>query len=111
MAGRKNVKRTSVKNNIEQKLTCSKKILLVSYLIGIALTVVTVCGVFKGFEVSTIGMVTSAAYAEIAASNAFYFWKAKKENTMKIALAAVKETPTEQVDDIVKLVNAMGGIV
>lgn len=30
---------------------------------------------------------------------------------MKIALATVKETSTEKVDDVVKLVNAMGGIV
>lgn len=34
-------------------------------------------------------VITTAAYAEIAPSNSFYFWKAKKENTMKIALAAV----------------------
>ncbi len=108
MAPRKNAKKNTREKD---KFTTSKKIVFISYMIGFVLTAVIVLGAFKGFDVSTIGMVTLAAYAEITASNAFYFWKAKKENTMKIALAAVKETPPEQVDDIVKLVNAMGGIV
>lgn len=113
MAAKKVTARTSktVKSEPEKKFTTSKKIIFASYVIGLALTIVTVIGSFKGYDVSTIGTVALATYAEITASNAFYFWKAKKENTMKIALAAVKETPTEQVDDIVKLINAMGGIV
>lgn len=108
MAPRKNIKKIS---NKREKITTSKKIIWGSYVIGLILTAVVVWGDYKGYNVSNIGMVALASYAEITASNAFYFWKAKKENTMKIALAAVKETPTEKVDDIVKLVNAMGGIV
>lgn len=108
MATKKTTKKKSLGG---ERFTTSKKIVFASYVIGVALTIVTLIGGFKGLDVSSISMVTSVAYAEIAASNAFYFWKAKKENAMKIALAAVKETPTEQVDDIVKLVNAMGGIV
>lgn len=95
----------------EKKFTTSKKIVFSSYILGILLSALTVWGVYKGYDVTALGVITAAAYAEIAASNAFYFWKAKKENTMKIALATVKETPTEKVEDIVKLVNAMGGIV
>lgn len=112
MAARKNVRRTSAKNKFNQKnFTCSKKILLASYLIGIALTIVTIYGAFKGYEVSTIGIMTSAAYAEIAASNAFYYNKAKKENALKIALSAVEEYSTDKVEDIAKIVNSLGGIV
>ncbi len=108
MAPRKTVK----KNNKEkEKFTTSKKIVFVSYLIGFILTSIVVFGDFKGYNVSNIVMVALASYAEITACNAFYFWKAKKENTMKIALATVKETSTEKVDDVVKLVNALGGIV
>lgn len=70
-----------------------------------------ILGAYGGHDISPLGVITATAYAAIAASNAFYFQKAKKENTMKIALAAVRETPTEQAEDIVKLVNAMGGIV
>lgn len=108
MAPRKNVKKNTKE---KEKITTSKKIVFVSYTIGFVLTIVTVLGAFLGHDVSAIVPVTLASYAEVTASNAFYFWKAKKENTMKIALATVKETPEERVDDVVNLVNAMGGIV
>lgn len=108
MAPRKNVKKI-VKE--QEKCTTSKKIILASYIITTVLTLVVIGGSFMGYDVSNIGMIALAFCGETTASNAFYFWKAKKENTMKIALAAVQETPTEKVDDIVKLVNAMGGIV
>ncbi len=110
MAARKTTTKTKNKEN-EKKFTTSKIIVLVSYVIGIILTIFTIWGMLKCYDVSALTVITTAAYAEIAASNAFYFWKAKKENAMKIALAAVKETQTEQVDDIVRLVEAMGGIV
>lgn len=108
MAPRKSVKRNTKEKD---KITTSKKIVFISYFIGVVLTIVTVLGAFLRYDVSAIVSVTLTSYAEITASNAFYFWKAKKENTMKIALATVKETSTEKVDDVVKLVNAMGGIV
>lgn len=112
MATRRTAKKTNTKNNANQKsFTCSKMILLVSYIVGIALTVVTIVGAFKGFDVSTIGIVTSAAYAEIAASNAFYYNKAKKENALKIALSAVEKYSADKVEDITKIVNSLGGII
>ncbi|MCX4357020.1 MAG: hypothetical protein OSJ43_12495 [Oscillospiraceae bacterium] len=94
-----------------EKITASKKIIIASYVIGAILTGVTVTGAFLGFDVSTIGMVTTAAYAEIAASNAFYFSKAKKENVLKIALSAIQDVPAEKVDDAVKMVSTIGGVV
>lgn len=112
MATRKNTKRISTKNKSEsKKYTCSKIILLASYIIGITLTVFTIFGAFNGYDVSTIGIVTSAAYAEIAASNAFYYNKAKKENALKIALSAVEKYSADKVEDIAKIVNSLGGIV
>lgn len=88
----------------------SKKIILASYVIGIALTAVTVVGAFLGKDVTTIGIVTSAAYAEIAASNAFYFNKAKKENALKITVSCVQKN-SDKMDEIVKLLSAIGGLV
>lgn len=88
----------------------SKKIILSSYVIGIALTAVTVVGAFLGKDVTTIGIVTSAAYAEIAASNAFYFNKAKKENALKITVSCVQKN-SDKMDEIVKLLSAIGGLV
>lgn len=105
MAAKKSIKKAA------EKLTASKKIIIASYAIGAVLTVVTIVGAFLGFDVSTIGMVTAAAYAEIAASNAFYFNKAKKENALKIALSATKNVSAEKVDDVVKMVSAIGGII
>ncbi len=105
MAAKKATKKTA------EKLTASKKIIIASYAIGAVLTGVTIVGAFLGFDVSTVGMVTTAAYAEIAASNAFYFNKAKKENALKIALSATKNASAEKVDDVAKMVSAIGGIV
>lgn len=104
-------KTSQSKRNSAEKVTASKKIIIASYAIGAVLTGVTIVGAFLGFDVSVVGMVTTAAYAEIAASNAFYFSKAKKENALKIALSAIKSVPTEKVDDVVKMISAIGGIV
>lgn len=104
MAAKKSIKKAA------EKLTASKKIIIASYAIGAVLTAVTIVGAFLGFDVSTIGIVTAAAYAEIAASNAFYFSKAKKENALKIALSTIKSVPEEKVDDVVKLIGAVGGV-
>ena len=104
-------KTSKSKRNSAEKVTASKKIIIASYVIGAVLTGVTVVGAFLGFDVSVIGMVTTAAYAEIAASNAFYFSKAKKENALKIALSTIKSVPAEKVDDVVKMISTIGGIV
>lgn len=104
MAAKKATKKTA------EKLTASKKIIIASYAIGAVLTGVTIAGAFLGFDVSMIGMTTTAAYAEIAASNAFYFSKAKKENALKIALSAIEKMPSEKVDDVVKMLGTIGGI-
>ena len=93
---------------VKEKITTSKKIILASYIIGVALSAVLVIGAFKGYDVTTVGIVAGAAYAEIAAANAFYFWKAKKENIMKIALGTVKDIP-DQVDNITAILTALGG--
>lgn len=104
MAARKTAKKA------KEKMTTSKKIILASYAVGIILTIVLIIGAFKGFDMTTIGIVTGTAYAEIAASNAFYFWKAKKENVLKIALSALDKVPDDKVDDVVKILGTLGGI-
>lgn len=94
----------------EKKCSTSKIIVLVSYLIGSVLTIITIYCAFKGYDISTLGIITSAAYAEIATGNAFYFNKAKKENALKIALSAVDKLPPEKVEDTTKIINSLGGI-
>lgn len=106
MAARKS-KKTRVSG---EKITTSKKIILASYAIGVALTVVLVIGSFKSYDMTAVSVITAAAYAEITASNAFYFWKAKKENVMKIAVGSVKDNP-ELADKIATVIAALGGVV
>ena len=87
----------------------SKKILVISYIVGIVLTIITVIGVFMGFDVTVLGTITGLSYGEISVSNAFYFNKAKRENTIKIALGCTKYSP-EKTEEITKIINALGGI-
>lgn len=101
---------TDTTKQAKEKCTTSKKIILVSYIIGIVLTAILIFGSFKGYDMTTLGVITGTAYAEITASNAFYFWKAKKENVMKIAISCVKENP-EHTADMVTVISALGGVI
>lgn len=96
---------------MKNKIETSKKIIAVSYIIGILLAILTVAGIIFGYDVSALGIITGAAFAEISVSNAFYYNKAKKENLLKIAAGAANDANTEKVDDIVKIISALGGIV
>ena len=88
----------------------SKKILWISYIIGIVLTIITVIGVFMGFDVMVLGTVTGLSYGEISVSNAFYFNKAKKENALKIAFGCSDLSP-ENAEKVARLMEVLGGIV
>ncbi len=88
----------------------SKKILWISYIIGIVLTIITVIGVFMGFDVMVLGTVTGLSYGEISVSNAFYFNKAKKENALKIAFGCSDLSP-EKAEKVARLMEVLGGIV
>ena len=65
------------------RIETSKLILLVSYLISIVLTVIVVIGAFKGFNMEYVTQITLVSYAELSASNVFYFKKATRENIFK----------------------------
>lgn len=93
---------------MKNKVETSKKIIIVSYVIGILLTLTTIAGIIFGYDVTPLSIVTGAAYAEISVSNAFYYNKAKKENLLKIAMGAVSDVEPDKVDDIVDIVNALG---
>lgn len=75
----------------KKKIETSKKILLVSYIITIILTIVVIIGSILGFDTSNITTITCLAYAEISASNIWYYKKSKTENAIKI----IKDMPEE----------------
>ena len=75
-----------------KKLCCSKKIVLSSYVITILLTACTLAGSFlTDQDMTPIATITGIAWAETTASNAFYFWKAKNENRIKLTNEMVKD--------------------
>ena len=82
---------------MNKRMETSKKILLVSYIIAIALTIIVVVGSFMYYDVSNITTIACLAYAELSASNIWYYNKAAKENVIKIA-SSLDEKFKEQVD-------------
>jgi hypothetical protein len=62
----------------------SKKIVAVSYLITTLLTVFCSIALILGLDISSFTVIVGLAWAETASANAFYFWKAKNENRIKL---------------------------
>ena len=91
-------------------MTTSKKIILASWVTAVSLTAVTVAGSFMGCDMTAASVITTSAWVEVSAANAFYFWIAKKENVMKIAVGSVKDNP-ELADKIAAVIAALGGVV
>lgn len=66
-----------------KRIETSKLILLVSYLISISLTLIVIIGTFTGYDMDCVTQIALGSYAEISASNIFYFKKATRENVFK----------------------------
>lgn len=82
---------------ISKKMETSKLILLASYLIAIILSLIVVIGSFTSYDMSNITTIASLAWAEVAASNIWYYKKASKENVPKVIASMPKEF-IEQID-------------
>lgn len=81
----------------KRKMETSKKIILASYIITIILSIIVIIGTFIGHDVTNITTIASLAWAEVAASNIFYYKKAAKENVPKV-IASLPEYVREQID-------------
>lgn len=80
-----------------KKLETSKIILCVSYIAAIILTSIVIIGTFAEVDVSNITQIALAAWAEVAATNVFYYRKAGTENKLKIYNSFSQETK-DQID-------------
>ena len=91
------------------KLCCSKKIVLTSYIFTALLTLVTILCVFLGnCDPSPLSGITALAWAETTACNAFYFWKAKNENRIKLTEKMVHDLADKYgIDAVVSLVSTI----
>ena len=85
----------------KQPMEFSKKILMVAWLSGsfviayaLWLTYLMVIGGYDG-DISLIQTILTGGFAEITAGTAFYYWKARKENEIKLTGSITKE------DDII----------
>lgn len=61
----------------------SKLILLISYVVTVTLTVIVVIGAFTDNDMGYVVQIAIASYAEVSASNIFYFKKSTRENIFK----------------------------
>lgn len=87
--------------NKKRKMETSKKILWLSYIIGITLTVIVVICSLLNIECSNITILASAAWVEISASNVFYYTMNKRLNAPKIVMGLYNDLPNnlkEQID-------------
>lgn len=85
----------------KRKIETSKKILWLSYIIGITLTVIVVICSFMNIECGNITTLAGAAWLEISASNVFYYTMNKRLNAPKIVVGLYNDLPDnlkEQVD-------------
>lgn len=80
-----------------KRIETSKLILIVSYSAAIILTAIVVYGAFAEVDMTNVVQIALAAWAEIAATNVWYYKKAGAENKIKIAKTLPKELK-EQVD-------------
>lgn len=73
----------------------------------VLLTLITILGVFLApseINLTPLEVVTGLAWAETATSNAFYFWKAKNENRIKLTEKMVADLADKYgIDAVVSL--------
>lgn len=65
------------------RLETSKKIIVVSYIISVSLTLIVIIGAFTGFDMGYVTQIALASYVEVSASNVWYYKKATRENIFK----------------------------
>lgn len=86
--------------NTKKKMETSKKILWLSYIIAITLTVIVVVCSLLNIECSNITTLAGAAWLEVSASNVFYYTMNKRLNAPKIVIGLYNDLPSELKEQI-----------
>lgn len=88
-----------------QKLSCSKKVVIVSFIIMVLLIGTTVFGIFfTDKDMSALATLTGTSIVETAAVTAGYLWKAKAENKIKLVNQLIKDNADKYgIDSVVSL--------
>lgn len=69
----------------------SKELVRKSFYIAVILTIALFIGSMFGKDMSAFSNVVLASWAELSGINAFYIWKARAENKIKIIASLPKE--------------------
>lgn len=88
----------------KQPMEFSKKILIISAVVAILLTIIVVVGSFFEFNMSEVAMLTGLVWGEVTASCGFYYWKAKNENRSKGICKLVRDlTKEHSIEDVSRI--------
>ena len=97
----------------KRKIETSKKLLWVSYIIAIALTLIVVICTFLNIECSNIASIIPYSYTEVGAVNVFYLTMNKRLNAPKVVMGLYNDLPDnlkEQVDINTKRNSVKSGL-
>ena len=78
----------------------SKKLLFFSWLVTLAVTVLSICFSLKSMPMDALYMITPLSWAETGTATGFYFWKARTENRAKHGQTFLKEFAEKYGADI-----------
>lgn len=101
----KNQQQSYTVDTYPKKLSCSKKVVIVSFLIMVALIGVTIYGIFfTEKDMTALATLAGSAVVETAAVTAGYLWKAKAENKIKLVNQLIKDNADKYgIDAVVSL--------
>ena len=84
----------------KRKTETSKRLLWVSYIIAIALTLIIIICTFLNIECSNIASIIPYSYAEVGAVNVFYLTMNKRLNAPKIVIGLYHDLPDELKEQV-----------
>ena len=85
---------------MKKKIETSKKILAISYILAITLTLIVVICTFIGIECGYITTLAGAAWLEVSASNVFYYTMCKRLNVPKVIMGIYGDLPPELKEQV-----------
>lgn len=85
---------------MKKKIETSKKILMISYILAIFLTIIVVVCTFTSIECGYITTLAGAAWLEVSASNVFYYTMCKRLNIPKVIMGIYGDLPSELKDKV-----------
>ena len=90
-----------------KKMETSKKLVYISDLITVGLSVSVAYGTFYTDKSMTdLAQVTIASFGETAAAHAFYYWKAKNENRYKYVIRLMRHWVDKHgIDAVIRLAD------